>query len=96
MKLIVKSVQLQHVRKFKTVLDSGFHADCIADSRYRIPISVRGTWIPDSVSGIPDSLSRIPDSKAQDSGFPQAKISQISESEFHSTRGDCNPGMPTC
>ena len=43
----------------------------------------------------PDSLSRIPDSKAQDSGFPQAKISQISESEFHSTGGDCNPGTQT-
>ena len=88
-------MQSHHLRKFKTVLDSGFHADCIADSWYRIPIFVSGTWIPDSVTGIPDSLSRIADSKAQDSGFPQAKISQISESEFHSTRGDWNPGTQT-
>ena len=29
------------------------------------------------ISRIPDSLSSIPDSKAQDSGFPQAKITQI-------------------
>ena len=100
------SVQAHHVRKSKTVLDSGFHDDCIADSRYWIPVFVSGTWNPDSVSAIPDSLSYIPDYKTQDFRFhketfprfriPKVKISQISESEFHSTCCDCNPRTQTC
>ena len=35
---------------------------------------VRGTWIPDTISGILESLSCIPYSKVPDSGFYKHKI----------------------
>ena len=79
MTLLVRSIQgcatssnvSPHVRKSKTVLDSGFHA---VDSGFQVvnpnSLSVEQFkfQIP-IVSGIPDSLSCIPDSKAQNSRF---------------------------
>ena len=64
-------VDSPHVRKPKTVLDSGFHAlDSgfqVLDSSLCRSVELR-FWIP-IVSGIPDSLSCIPESKAQDFVF---------------------------
>ena len=58
------------------LLDSGFDA---VDSEYQ----VQDSWVLSLKLGfrIP-IICRIPDSKAQDFGF-QAKISWISQSEFH-------------
>ena len=76
-----------HVRKSKTVLDSGFHA---VDSRFQVLDSSLflvelGFWIP-IFSGIPDSLSCIPGSQAKLPRVParilQAKISRNTESGF--------------
>ena len=53
-----------HVRKPRTVLDSGFHN---VDTGFRYLSVELGLWIP-IVGGIPDSLSCIPDSKYQDFG----------------------------
>ena len=53
-----------HVRKPRTVLDSGFHN---VDTGFRYLSVELGLWIP-IVGGIPDSLSCIPDSKSQDFG----------------------------
>ena len=79
MTLLVRSTQgcatlsnvSPHVKKSKTVLDSGFHA---VDSGFQVvnpnSLSVEQFkfQIP-IVSGITDSLSCIPDSKAQNSRF---------------------------
>ena len=64
--------EICHVRKSKTVLDSGFQA---MDSGFQVldPVFISGTWILfkfQALVGFSNSLSCIPDSKAQDSRFP--------------------------
>ena len=72
---------MAHVRKSKTVLDSGFQtADSGSDSRCWIPVYVSGSWTLGSNrycdSGLLELYSGF---KAQDSGF-HSNIFQIPDS----------------
>ena len=62
------------VRESKIVLHSGFHAMDSGFLGTGFRFFVRGTWIPDTISGILESLSCIPYSKVPDSGFYNHKI----------------------
>ena len=74
------SISSFHVRKCRTVLDSGFHA---VDSGFQVlhsGVFVRGTWILDSDPLLdPYFLSCIADSTAQDSGSQKKKIPRFNK-----------------
>ena len=80
----LRGEQSSHVRKSKTVLDSGLHA---VDSGL-IPLFVRETYIflIPILSRISDSLSGIPYSKAQNSGSHKPNCSWFSDSKIKRTK----------